>query len=269
MRIIAGEFRSRKLQSPPEGSTTRPMPDRVRESLFSLLRGHLEGASVLDAFAGTGSVGLEAASRGAARVVMIERDRRVAQVLQSNVELLGCEDRCEVAVADVLGLSALSRCPRPVDLVFFDPPYDLVEQGRPGGGWDRVKDQFGRFVELLAETGFGVLRTPWPFRHFDNLADEDQHIQVAEEARRRARGGRRHGPGHTEHLSMDSEIEDPVLEDDWDGEDGAAGEPDKGAPPVHGPPKHMVDLKIPGAVGPETHIYRHTALHLYMRRREA
>lgn len=162
MRIIAGEFRSRKLLSPPEGSVTRPLPDRVKESIFSLLRGHCEGAQVFDAFAGTGAFGLEAVSRGAARCVFIERDRDVADLLRRNVATLGAGDRCEVAVGDALGPGALARCPRPATIIFLDPPYNLVEDP---GGWRRVRTQLERLIDCLGDTGFALVRTPWPFSH--------------------------------------------------------------------------------------------------------
>ncbi len=89
MRIIAGEFRRRLLRTPEGYDKTRPLPDRVKESLFGLLRGHCEGARVLDCFAGSGAFGLEMISRGAAQVVMVERDRAVARILQANIDTLG------------------------------------------------------------------------------------------------------------------------------------------------------------------------------------
>ena len=77
MRIIAGEFKKRKLQGPPDDTTTRPIPDMVKEALFNILRGHPEDGAVLDCFAGTGSIGLEALSRGAPRCVFVERDKKI------------------------------------------------------------------------------------------------------------------------------------------------------------------------------------------------
>jgi len=173
------------------------MPDMVREAIFNLLRGHTEGQAVLDAFAGTGTMGLEAASRGAARVVFVERDRRVTRLLDQNIADLGLEDRCEVVSGDALGPGAWSRCPKPVHLVFFDPPYALV---RDEDGWVRTKRAFARLVGLLDPEGYGVLRTPCPFERVDE--------------------GGHHTP---------------------------------------------VDLSIEGAIGPETHDYGSTAVHLYMR----
>lgn len=159
MRIIAGDLKSRKLASPPERTETRPIPDRVKESLFNLLRGHVEGQTVLDAFAGTGSVGLEAISRGAARCVFVEKDKRMAAVLRQNIESLGVGDRCEVVEGDALGASTISRCPRPVHLIFYDPPYRLVTDPDSRG---RVFHQFSRLASLLDDDGFALLRTPRP-----------------------------------------------------------------------------------------------------------
>lgn len=275
MRIIAGEFRRRKILSPPEGASTRPIPDRVKESLFGILRGNVQGATVLDAFAGTGAIGLEAVSRGAARCVFIERDKRVAETLRRNIQTLGCEDRCEVVVGDVLGISVLARCPRPVDLIFFDPPYPMVLDATPGGGWQRVAAQFSRLVDFLSDHGFAVLRTPWPFRHPDDPA-----VAIAE-AEERARSERRGGTsergrrGRVEHVRAGVDLDDDgdeIVEelDEWDdlGDAGDADEDGEGdAAEQAAVARHMVDLHLPNAVGPETHVYRHTALHFYMRRR--
>lgn len=263
MRIIAGEYRSRQLLSPPAGTQTRPIPDRVKESLFSILRGNIEGAAVLDAFAGTGTIGLEALSRGAARCVLVERDRRVAEALRRNVEMLGCEDRAEVVVGDVLGIGVLSRCPRPVDLVIFDPPYEMVKEGRPGGGWDRVKGQFSRLIEFLSDGGFAVLRTPWPFVH---LEEEEAEPAALPERRKRLKKKRRGDGEEFDAASEDDAGEDVEAADDQEevvAEEAAAG-PGLAAT---NPKRHSVDLAIPGAVGPETHDYRHTAVHLYMRKK--
>ena len=121
MRIIAGEYRRRNLFSPP-GDTTRPIPDRVKESLFSMLGKRLEGAAVLDCFAGSGAIGLEALSRGASSCIFVEKDRHSADVLEKNIAMLKCEDRATVVRGDALGLSVIARCPQPLDLAFFDPP---------------------------------------------------------------------------------------------------------------------------------------------------
>jgi 16S rRNA G966 N2-methylase RsmD len=231
---------------------TRPIPDRAKESLFSLLRGWTEGASVLDAFAGTGAIGLEAVSRGAARCVFIERDRKIAAILERNIESLGCADRCEVVRADALGAAALSRCPRPVDLVFFDPPYPLV---RDPSGWERVKLQMARIVPHMNARSFLILRTPWPFRHPDQTLEEaGVNLGKAHEPRKN-----RHSPGFQDAVELGDEREFTDFDDTEDQD-----EPDESLAEGGNIASHDVDLTIPGAVGPETHVYGNTAIHLYM-----
>ena len=125
MRIIAGEHRGRVLKA-PKGDGTRPTTDRVRESLMSMLasaRGGFEGAVVLDAFAGSGALALEALSRGADRACLVERDGAAAKVVEANVRLLGYgPDRARVRRADVLK-AVVPSVGTPYDLVFLDPPY--------------------------------------------------------------------------------------------------------------------------------------------------
>lgn len=159
MRIIAGKFKRRKLTPPPDAAVSRPTPDRVKEAVFNLLRGHFEGELVFDAFAGVGTMGLEAVSRGAARVVMVEKDRKISGILKRNIEALENPEAAEVVVGDALGAGALARCPNPVHLVFFDPPYPLVSDPARR---ERTFRQFTALVQRLDETGFAVLRTPWP-----------------------------------------------------------------------------------------------------------
>jgi len=125
MRIVAGAWRGRTLAAPP-GATTRPTADRVRQAVFDMLlhapwagREAVEGAVVLDAFAGTGALGLEALSRGAAAATFIERDRAALAALRANVAACRAEARCTVLAAD-----ALHPPPgRPCALLFLDPPY--------------------------------------------------------------------------------------------------------------------------------------------------
>src|SRR4051794_34868287 len=132
MRIVGGAWRGRRLVA-PAGITTRPTADRVRQALFDRLlhapwagREVLEGARVLDGFAGTGALGLEALSRGAAEAVFLERDRAALAVLRTNIGSCGAEARCRVLAADVLRPPPGQFC----TLVFLDPPYgaDLVPQ---------------------------------------------------------------------------------------------------------------------------------------------
>jgi 16S rRNA (guanine(966)-N(2))-methyltransferase RsmD len=252
VRIIAGEFRHRQLFTPRDGTVTRPIPDRVKESLFSLLRGWTEDASVLDAFAGTGAIGLEAVSRGAARCVFIERDKRIAAILEKNVENLGCGDRCEVVRADALGTAALSRCPTPADLVFFDPPYPLVLDA---AGWERVKLQCSRLLPLMNPRAFLVLRTPWPFRHPDAVAPEPG-VNLGKQTESRKKQPEASEFEDAIELGDGRDFEEIQEFDDSD-EQGALEEGSV-------TPWHTVDLAIPGAEGPETHVYGNSAIHLYM-----
>jgi 16S rRNA (guanine966-N2)-methyltransferase len=118
MRVVAGEFKGRRLQA-PRGRRTRPTADRVREALFSML-GDLSGLRALDLYAGSGALGIEALSRGAAEVTFVERDARAAATIERNLETVRA--RAEVRRQDVLRF--LASAPGTFDLVFIDPPYD-------------------------------------------------------------------------------------------------------------------------------------------------
>lgn len=129
MRVIAGRLGGRRLQAPPGRARTRPTSDRVKEALFSML-GDLRGAVALDLFAGTGALGIEAISRGAKRVVFVERDRVAVQALQANLAALGLAvPEAEVRVGDALvALRAARRAGETYDLVFVDPPYGQTRE---------------------------------------------------------------------------------------------------------------------------------------------
>jgi 16S rRNA (guanine966-N2)-methyltransferase len=118
VRIVAGSFRGRRLQA-PAGRATRPTADRVREALFSIL-GPLDGVRVLDLFAGSGALGIEALSRGAAAAVFVDSDPRAVAAIRRNLEAVGLDSR--VHRRDAI---AYLREPRdgPFELVFLDPPY--------------------------------------------------------------------------------------------------------------------------------------------------
>ncbi|GLT02879.1 methyltransferase [Sphingobium jiangsuense] len=121
MRIIAGKWRGRPLVA-PKGDTTRPTADRTRETLFSMLTsriGDLEGLAVADLFAGSGALGLEALSRGAANCLFVEQDRAALDALRANAAKLGL-DRPDIRATSVL---TLGSAPRPLDLILMDPPY--------------------------------------------------------------------------------------------------------------------------------------------------
>jgi len=122
MRIIAGEWRGRKLAA-PKGDATRPTADRTRETLFSMLTsrlGSFEGLSVADLFAGSGALGLEALSRGAATALFVEQDAKALDAIRANVRALNAEARATVRAGSVLALG-IARAP--LDLVLLDPPY--------------------------------------------------------------------------------------------------------------------------------------------------
>lgn len=279
MRIIAGQFRSRQLHSPKDALTTRPIPDRVKESIFGLLRGNIPGANVLDCFAGTGAIGLEAISRGAARCVFVERDKKIGDLLQRNIDDLGCADQCELVRADALGPATLTRAPRPLNLAFFDPPYPLVLDP---AGWPRVARQFSRVVDLLSDDGFAVLRTPWPFRHEEVIHADGRRewrspLIALRKDRERRLNERRHPrqPGESdefEYLDEKAWEGDAVDVGQIEAENEAhldAAEQERSARHDLEIVRHDVDLNFPNAVGPETHLYASQAVHLYMRRRDA
>ncbi|WP_375291608.1 16S rRNA (guanine(966)-N(2))-methyltransferase RsmD [Qipengyuania sp.] len=123
MRIIAGEWRGRKM-SAPAGDATRPTGDRTRETLFSMLTsrlGSFEELSVLDLFAGSGALGLEALSRGAASCLFVEQDAAAVKAIRANVEALGARAKAVVQAGSVM---ALGPAKAPHDLILLDPPYD-------------------------------------------------------------------------------------------------------------------------------------------------
>jgi 16S rRNA (guanine966-N2)-methyltransferase len=128
MRIIAGTLRSRVLQA-PAGLATRPTTDRLRETLFNVLAPRISGAAFLDLYAGSGAVGIEALSRGAAYVTFVERAPAALKVLRKNLDTLGLTQHLAIHTGTV---SSLLRKPRlatlPFDLVFLDPPYDAAEE---------------------------------------------------------------------------------------------------------------------------------------------
>ena len=121
MRIIAGEFRGRALKAPPDRKT-RPTSDRVREAWFSILAGELPGAAVLDLFAGSGALGLEALSRGASRVDFVEVSKSSLLALRANVAALDVESRVGIHREDALAFVERLDA-RAYDLVLADPPY--------------------------------------------------------------------------------------------------------------------------------------------------
>jgi 16S rRNA (guanine966-N2)-methyltransferase len=122
LRIIAGHLRGRRLET-PSGLATRPTSDRAREALFAILEHGsppLRGSLFLDLFAGSGAVGLEALSRGAEQVLLIDQANTAARAIANNIRALGVEDRARVVRADACRLEA---APHPFEVIFLDPPY--------------------------------------------------------------------------------------------------------------------------------------------------
>jgi 16S rRNA (guanine966-N2)-methyltransferase len=134
MRVIAGEFRSRRLKSIP-GLETRPTPDRLRETLFNILALRIEGVTFLDAYAGTGAVGIEALSRGARHAFFLERSRPALETIRENLASLQAAARATV----VPGMVLLKLPRHRADIVFLDPPYDSERE-------------YPAALDLLAET---------------------------------------------------------------------------------------------------------------------
>ena len=157
LQVLGGQFKSRRLRTPRDNATTRPWSGRAREAVFNQLRGHIPDGNVLDLFAGVGTMGLEAASRGAKSVVMVERDRRIFEMLESNIDSLSCSNQVSAVCSDALGTVALLRAPTPIDVAFVDPPYVMMSDEELR---HRVLQQVANIEPLLTEDGFVVLRSP-------------------------------------------------------------------------------------------------------------
>ena len=130
MRIISGTSRGRKLVT-PKGQSLRPTSDRVKESIFNILREEIEGRMVLDLFAGTGNLGIEALSRGAKKVIFVEKARHALGLIQRNLAQFGLEERSEVLPLDATrAIGILKQRGKTFDLIFMDPPYEkgLIEK---------------------------------------------------------------------------------------------------------------------------------------------
>ncbi len=167
MRVIAGEFRSRVLKTLP-GLDTRPTSDRLRETLFNVLAPEIDGALFMDGYAGTGAVGIEALSRGARRVIFIERGRGATGVIRDNLRTLGIADR-----AEVLQGRLLQYLPhRQADIVFLDPPYDLEKEYKEAlemlGGNPPALSIVQHHSRFALEDQYGKLRRTRVLKQGDN-----------------------------------------------------------------------------------------------------
>jgi 16S rRNA (guanine966-N2)-methyltransferase len=173
MRIIAGQWRGRKLTA-PKGDATRPTADRMRETLFSMLTsrlGSLEGLQVVDLFAGSGALGLEALSRGAATCLFVEQDRAALETIRANITTMGARDQTRVEAGSVTQLRAASA---PLDLLLVDPPYH-------SGAGEVALDRLLRLGWIGAETWISL----------ETAFNEDPAISgLAVEAERRVGKGK-------------------------------------------------------------------------------
>jgi 16S rRNA (guanine966-N2)-methyltransferase len=168
MRVIGGEFRSRVLKSVP-GLDTRPTPDRLREALFNVLAPRISGAAFADLYAGTGAVGIEALSRGAARAIFVENNRAAARVIHENLRSLGLEPRAQVREGRVRPMLAKLDA----GIVFLDPPYELASEyalalallGSRGHGMVVVQHD----VRLKLEESYGALKRGRVMKQGDNV----------------------------------------------------------------------------------------------------
>ena len=146
MRIIAGQFKGRRLKA-PTWDGVRPTSDKLRETLFNILAARTPGARVLDGYAGTGAVGIEALSRGADQVTFIEKDRRAAALIGENLRICGAEGGYTIECGDVPSVLRSVSTETKFDLVLLDPPYDLAN----------VKDALEAAAAHLADDGLMVL----------------------------------------------------------------------------------------------------------------
>src|SRR6476469_9917521 len=152
MRIIAGEFRGRRLLA-PEGDATRPITDRVKQSLFDILSPQIEGATVYDCFAGTGSMGLECLSRGAKEAVFFELDRSAGTLLRKNIETLKVADRSRIVSSDIFRFFTSKMPVSNADLIFLDPPYRFLTERA-----DALRTLAKQLGERLKPDGLIILR---------------------------------------------------------------------------------------------------------------
>jgi len=156
MRVISGKYGSRRIMS-AHGMALRPTSDRLRETLFDILQSRIEGCYFVDGYAGTGAVGIEAASRGARLVVFLEKHRPTVALIRKNLENLGISEGVEVLPGDVCRgldtLKASSDSSGPVDIFFFDPPYEEKEE------YERVMESLAGSPLVVPHTQIIVERT--------------------------------------------------------------------------------------------------------------
>lgn len=160
MRIFAGALKNRVLKS-PKGLSTRPTMGMVREALFNICQYRIEGALFLDLFAGSGAMGLEALSRGAARAVFVEINRECVQCISDNIQKVGMAEQAQVLQGDVFAkIKALEKMGRAFDIIYADPPYEKGQEGLQYG------EKLVRAIDesaLLKPGGLFFIEGPNPF----------------------------------------------------------------------------------------------------------
>ncbi len=156
MRIIAGIHRGRRIL-PPSGRTTRPITDRVKESLFAILTGRIPGARVADLFAGTGSLGLETLSREAQFCCFVERDRHALRLLKQNIHTLALEEKTRVAAKNAWLFPRWYTQPEPFNLIFIDPPYAQSRNSGPSSALGKLLARLSE-PQILSPDGTVVVR---------------------------------------------------------------------------------------------------------------
>lgn len=152
MRIIAGEHRGRKLIE-PRFDTTRPITDRAKQSLFDVLSPLIDGSAVYDCFCGTGSMGLECLSRGAASATFFDADRTALLGLRENIKTLRLEARARVLAGDIFKLAPTFEPPAPIALLFLDPPYKYLREKT-----DELQKLAAGVLPKLADDGLIIFR---------------------------------------------------------------------------------------------------------------
>ena len=159
MRVIAGTFRGRRLTVPKGNRLVRPTTDRVKESVFSILREQVVGANFLDLCAGSGSIGIEALSRGAKHVTFLDRDRRCLAIIERNLDVCGLTTeshaRYNLLCRDILkGITSLHKRASIFDVIYFDPPYGVGLEDGSQGGTELYTTSLARLAETaLLEIG--------------------------------------------------------------------------------------------------------------------
>jgi 16S rRNA (guanine966-N2)-methyltransferase len=168
LRVIGGEFRSRPLKT-LRGLETRPTPDRLRESLFNVLAPRIRDCVFLDAYAGTGAVGIEALSRGARRAIFVEKNPAAVAVIRDNLAALGLENRSEVYPSKALPVFERVSA----DIVFLDPPYEREDEYESGltilGGADSELVIVQHSSRVSLKSDYGNVRRYRELKQGDNV----------------------------------------------------------------------------------------------------